>query len=34
MREVRGKISMDTKDMNFKEIQKYMEERRKKNTSK
>ena len=28
MREVRDKISMDIKDMNFEEIQKYMETRR------
>ncbi|MBP6611260.1 MAG: hypothetical protein KA206_09235 [Paludibacter sp.] len=28
MREVRDKISMDIKDMNFEEIQKYMEARR------
>ena len=28
MREVRDKISMDIKDMNFEEIQKYMEQRR------
>lgn len=28
MREVRDKISMDIKDMNFEEIQKYMQERR------
>jgi len=34
MREVRDKISMDIKDMNFEEIKKYMEERRKKHTSK
>jgi len=34
MREVRNKISMDTKDMNFEEIKKYLEERRKKHTSK
>ena len=34
MREVRDKISMDTRDMNFEEIKKYMEERRKKHTSK
>ena len=34
MREVRDKISMDTKDMNFEEIKKYLEERRKKHTSK
>jgi len=29
MREVRDKISMDTKDMNFEEVKKHMEERRK-----
>ncbi|MDD4969414.1 MAG: hypothetical protein PHT07_08295 [Paludibacter sp.] len=34
MREVRDKISMDIKDMNFEEIKKYMEERRKKHISK
>jgi hypothetical protein len=34
MREVRDKISMDTKDMNFEEIKKYLEERRKKHRSK
>ena len=34
MREVRNKISMDTKDMNFEEIKKYLKERRKKYTSK
>jgi hypothetical protein len=34
MREERDKISMDTKDMNFEEIKKYLEERRKKHTSK
>ena len=28
MREVRDKISMDIKDMNFEEIKKYMEQRR------
>lgn len=28
MREVRDKISMDIKDMNFEEIQKYLEARR------
>ena len=33
MREVRDKISMDIKDMNFEEILKYMEARRLKNTS-
>jgi len=31
MGEVRDKISMDIKDMNFEEIKKYLEERRKKN---
>ncbi len=34
MREVRDKISMDIKDMNFEEIKKYMEARRLKLTSK
>ena len=34
MREVRDKISMDTKDMNFEEIKEYLEERRKKHRSK
>jgi len=34
MREVRDKINMDTKDMNFEEIKKYLEVRRKKHTSK
>jgi len=34
MREVRDKISMDTKDMNFEEIKKYLEERRKTHRSK
>lgn len=33
MREVRDKISMDIKDMNFEEIQKYMEARRLSQTS-
>lgn len=33
MREVRDKISMDIKDMNFEEIQKYMEVRRRNLTS-
>jgi hypothetical protein len=34
MREVRDKISMDIKDMNFEEIKKYLEARRMKLTSK
>ena len=34
MREVRDKMSMDIKDMNFEEIKKYMEARRLKLTSK
>jgi hypothetical protein len=34
MREVRDKISMDIKDMNFEEIKKYLETRRMKLTSK
>ena len=34
MREVRDKISMDIKDMNFEEIKKDMEERRMNLTSK
>lgn len=33
MREVRDKINMDTKDMNFEELKKYMEARRIKLTS-
>jgi hypothetical protein len=34
VREVRDKISMDIKDMNFEEIKKYLEARRMKLTSK
>lgn len=34
MREVRDKISMDIKDMNFEEIKKYLEARRMRLTSK